>query len=81
MDVQLVLELLGHSLGTETNVLRTLAMLDMQVQPSVDAHLVLELLGHQLELMNHVLRSPALVDILVLLGLVLALLDMKVLLK
>ena len=47
----------------------------------MDAQLVLERLGQQLETEIHVLRSPALVDMLVLLGLVLALLDMKVLLK
>ncbi len=103
MDVQLVLELLGQQLETETHVLRSLvldrdmlvllglvlALLDMKVQlllllmeSSVDAQLVLEILGQQLDLEIHVLRSPALVrHILVLLGLVLALLDMKVLLK
>ena len=47
----------------------------------MDVQLVLELLGLQLETEIHVLRSPALVDTLVLLGLVLAPLDMKALLK
>ncbi len=48
----------------------------------MDAQLVLEVLGQQLETETHVLRSPVLDrDMLVLLGLVLALLDMKVLLK
>ena len=44
----------------------------------MDVQLVLEILGQQLETEIHVLRSLVLVDMLALLGLVLALLDMKV---